>query len=124
MITLQLTDVSGSQPTASYDILADGKHVGMCQLRRRPSKSAVMPEGFENHIYYEIDLPHRGKGYAIAALRLLCAEAKKSGLDEVRLTIHDDNPASQKVATACGAVPFLHGVDAEGKPVGLYRIML
>jgi predicted acetyltransferase len=96
MVTLSLTQIR-ENGTRTYNILADGTEVGFCQLRLIPSRSAEMPEGFENHIYYEVAPEYRGKGYATAALTLLLAEAKKLGLKEVILAADIDNLASQQV---------------------------
>jgi predicted acetyltransferase len=62
----------------------------------------MMPEGFESHIYYEIDPEYQKKGYASGALRLLLDEARRIGLSEVILNVSDENIPSQRVAEKNG----------------------
>jgi len=44
----------------------------------------------------------RGRGLATEALRLLTQAARDQGLDRLWLEIHQDNPASFRVAEKCG----------------------
>jgi predicted acetyltransferase len=101
MVTLALTQTR-ENGNREYNILADNKEVGFCQLRLIPSKSSEMPKSFENHIYYEVNPEQRGQGYATQALALLLAEAKKSNLQEVILVVATANIASQKVVLKNG----------------------
>jgi hypothetical protein len=36
----------------NYDITLDGDAIGSCQIRRTLSKSAGMPDGFENNVFF------------------------------------------------------------------------
>lgn len=124
MLQLILEGTSGPLPTSTYGIFHDGIRVGMCQLRHRPSKSADMPSGFESHIYYEIEPPYRGMGYATAALKLLLDEAARAGMSETFLTIDEQNAPSRKVAEQNGAVHIDTAEGAGGKTYFRYRTVL
>ena len=89
----QLTN--GPRPTSQFDLVDDGKKIGMLQLRHtHGSPSLGMPEGFGNNIYYEIEPEYREKGNGKKILALGLDEARKIGLKEVRLTVFEDNPSS------------------------------
>jgi predicted acetyltransferase len=106
-----------------YDILnPEGERVGMAQLRLIPSKSPEMPEGFESHIYYEIEPEYRNKGYATRALKELIREAKKHRLDRVIATVDADNPASIKVIEKCGGKFISTGKTMTGQSVLKYQL--
>lgn len=123
-ITLRLIDISGPLPTSFYEIIADGERVGMCHLRHRPGKSGTVPDGFESHIYYEIDLPHRGRGYAKEALRELKRAARKLGLTEIILVVSEDNIPSQRVIEWNNAELLATAEGDDGNRYRKYRIML
>ncbi len=122
MISLHLQQIIGS--TDTYDILNDGVVVGACQLRHVPTKSAEMPEGFENHIYYEIKPEFQGKGFATEAFKQLLLKAQSIDLEEVILNIADNNIASQKVAERNGAILLEQKPDANGNIYRKYNISL
>lgn len=104
-----------------YDIVAPKVGVvGRAQLRLVPSKSPTMPKGFENHVYYEVDAEHRGKGYATDALRLVLRDAKKHGVKEVILTCMKGNLASQRVIEKCSGVLIDTSTTSEGLGVLKY----
>jgi predicted acetyltransferase len=106
-----------------YDILnGEGIKVGMAQLRLVPSKSNEMPKGFESHIYYEVDLEHRGEGYATEALKELLKEAKAHGLNQVVATVNSDNPASIKVIEKCGGKKVAE--DQTSKGIRVYKYII
>jgi predicted acetyltransferase len=108
-----------------YHILDSSKNkVGMAQLRLTPSKSSEMPEGFESHVYYEVDPEHRGKGYATEALKELLKEAEQHGISPVVATVNSDNLASIKVIEKCGGKLEVRGVTSNKQPVLKYRISL
>lgn len=123
-ITLKLLDLSGPLPTATYDIYDDDKRVGMCQLRHRPGKPETLPDGFESHVYYEIEEEFRGMGYAKEALKLLLSGARNVGLSNVVLTVAEDNVPSQRVIEGYGAQFIESGNDIEGVIHRKYRIDL
>ena len=80
-----------------YNIVVDDKIVGFLQLRSMPTKSEIMPESFESHIYYEINETERGKGYATEALKIILNEIRNKGLEGIILTVSKNNIASEKV---------------------------
>ena len=120
----QLTN--GPRPTSQFDLVDDGKKIGMLQLRHtHGSPSLGMPEGFGNNIYYEIEPEYREKGNGKKILALGLDEARKIGLKEVRLTVFEDNPSSQKIIEANGGVMIDKQLNGETKTmVRLYRIAL
>jgi predicted acetyltransferase len=98
-------NTSGRLPTSSYDLLSDdGQVLGFCQVRHRPSHSADLPESAGNHLYYEIFEAHRGRGYGKELMALALEQARRAGLQHVRLTVDDDNPASRHIIESYGAV--------------------
>jgi predicted acetyltransferase len=122
MITLRLRQTNGS--TETYDIVHDDTVVGMCQLRYIPSKSADMPEGFENHIYYEINPEYQKQGFATEAVRQLLLKAKKAGLPDVVINIAENNEASRKVAEKNGTILLEKKQDSNGITYCKYIISL
>ncbi len=79
----------------------DGKIVGFCCLRHRLEYDDDDPP-FASHIGYSVRPEERGKGYAKEALRLLLREAKKTGLDTVRVICRDLNEGSRRTILANG----------------------
>ena len=74
-----------------------GHIVGFGQLRHRASRGSDLPEGAETHINYSICEPHRRKGYGTALLALLLDEARRIGLEVVRVGADSDNLGSLNV---------------------------
>lgn len=112
-------------PTDVFAIMDNDEQVGTCELRHCLYKGAEPPAGFEGHIAYEVLPEHRGKGYAKAALRLLCDKAREHGSTELRLTIKDENIASRKVAESCGAMSTKTAPSpTSGKLYHLYILQL
>ncbi len=124
MITLHHTTTSGDLPTETFTIMFGGQKVGECQLRHRPRKSDNLPDGFENHIYYEIDPEFQGKGYAKEALRLILDEARKIHLAEVILSVAETNIPSQKVMESQGAELLEKAQAKDGTWQRKYKIIL
>jgi predicted acetyltransferase len=81
-----------------------------------------MPEGFESHVYYEVEPQYRGKGYATEALRALLEEAKKHKIETVIATVNEDNAASIKVIEKCGGKLITRGITSKGEPVLKYQL--
>ena len=81
---------------------------------------------------YTVFPPYRGHHYALKALRLLCAEAGKRGLDRLTVTCRPENAASRRTLELAGAelegiedVPDAHPLRASGvNRVCVYRIDL
>jgi predicted acetyltransferase len=115
----------GRLPTSTFDLVSeDGAVVGFCQVRHRPSCNADLPPGAGNHVYYEIAEPCRGRGHGKTLMSLALAEAKRIGLDRVRLIVTDDNPASRHVIESLGAVWLQDVTCRQGETYHLYEIDL
>jgi predicted acetyltransferase len=94
---------SGRLPTSTFDLVDDtGDVLGFCQVRHRPSCNSDLPPEAGNHIYYEIAEMHRGQGYGKMILALALVEAKRIGLDKVRLTVDEGSPASKRIIESNG----------------------
>ena len=114
--------------TLYYDILAGGQRVGTCELRPDTAWAAR----WSGQVSYTVFPPYRGHHYALKALRLLCAEAKASGLDCLTVTCRPENAASRRTLELAGAalegiedVPDAHPLRASGvSRVCVYRIDL
>jgi predicted acetyltransferase len=117
---------SGPLPTSSFDLVNDvGEVLGYAQLRHRPSHSADLPPEAANHIYYEIGEAHRGRGYGKALLRLVLDEARRIGLDRVRLTVDDSNPTSRHIIEGAGGMLIGEFIlPPTGEPRRLFEILL
>jgi predicted acetyltransferase len=90
-------------PTSDYDFLDDaGEVVGFAQLRHRPSCSADLPPEAANNVYYEIAPAHRGRGHGKTLLALVLVEARRIGLDRVRLAVDDRNTTSRHIIESAG----------------------
>jgi predicted acetyltransferase len=63
----------------------DGEVIGFAQIRHRPYHNADLPREAGNNIYYEIAAAYRGRGHGKTLLELALAEAKRIGLENVRL---------------------------------------
>ena len=122
-VRLQQKSFSSERQIYDYDILdASGKMVGMAQLRLKGSKSLGMPDGFDSHIYYEVDPKERGKGYATAALKKLLKIAENNGLKTIIATVNSDNEASKTVVERCGGDLIAKGQTAGGQEVLKYEL--
>jgi predicted acetyltransferase len=116
----------GRLPTSSYSLVADDREViGYAQLRHRPSHSEDLPPEAANHAYYEVAEAHRGRGHGKALLRLVLDEARRIGLDRVRLTVDDRNTTSRHVVeSAGGALVGEFMSAATGEPCRLFELNL
>jgi predicted acetyltransferase len=118
-------NTSGRLPTSSFDFVNDaGEVIGYAQLRHRPSCSDDLPPEAGNHIYYEVDATHRGRGYGKTLLRLVLIEARRIGLDRVRLTVTDDNPASSHIIEDAGGQLVAEFTASTGELYRLFEISL
>jgi predicted acetyltransferase len=107
----------------NFDIVSpDGNIVGRAQLRLVPSKSIEMPEGFESHVYYEVDEPEQGKGYATDALKELLRLAKQHDINPLVATVNTSNIASIKVINNCGGKLVDKGTTTSGVKVLKYSL--
>ena len=88
-------------PSTTYWLYVDDVPVGYGNIRKFLTEALRQAGG---HIGYGIAPSFRGKGYGKELLRLLLIEAHKEKIDEILITIHKDNLASQAVARANGGV--------------------
>lgn len=86
-------------PQTTFWLYEDGKPVGMGKVRRFLTDSLRSAGG---NIGYAIRPTARGRGLGRELLRLLIGEAHKLGVDEILITVHEDNIPSLKVALANG----------------------
>lgn len=107
-----------------YDILAGRMRVGLAQLRITPSKSPELPEGFENHVYYEIYNQYQNRGYATQALMSLIKLAKAHGEKTLTIVVNAKNLASKRVVEKCGGELKEKSNTINGKEVLRYEISI
>jgi predicted acetyltransferase len=118
--------IEGPLPRSDYDLVNDdGEVLGFAQLRHRPSHSDDLPPGAGNHIYDEIAEAHRGRGYGKVLLRQVLDEARRIGLDCVRLTVDDANTISRRIVEGAGGVLVGEFISrATNEPCRLFEIRL
>jgi predicted acetyltransferase len=115
----------GRLPASDYDFVDDsGQVIGFTQLRHRPSCNADLPPESANSIYYEIAERYRGRGLGKTLLRLVLIEARRIGLDAVRLTVKDDNPTSRHIVEGAGGQLVGEFVSRTGELYRLFEIKL
>lgn len=104
--------------------VSDGKIIGFCCLRHKLEYDDDDID-FASHIGYSIRPSERGKGYAKEQLRLVLREAKKLGLDHVRIVCRDINIGSIRTIMANGGcfVDAIHGEES-GLTIHRYDIQL
>lgn len=115
----------GWVPSYDFDIYLDNSHilgipdekVGDCRLRIGTHAQLRYP----GHIGYAIDAGHRGNGYAAKACRLLRPVALYHGLNELIISVYEDNSPSWRVCEKLCArfvktteIPQWHDLYAEG----------
>ena len=100
-----------------YEAVAAGMNVGVAQLRLVPSKGDDMPEGFEGHVYYEMEDHYRGQGYASRTLAELIKAAFGHQVDNLVATANADNLASIRVIEKNGGQLVAKGTTAAGTEV-------
>ena len=107
----------GLVPSYMFDIVAGGFKVGIISLRVGYSKSLY----YTGQIGYAVDAPHRGKGYAGAACRLLAPLMRAHGMAKALITNNPENTASRRVCEKLGAkfirtvkLPRTHELYAAG----------
>lgn len=92
---------AGFVPSTEYWLLVNGKLVGTASLRHELNEFLTNEGG---HIGYCIRPSERGKGYMTAFAKLLLAEARTRGIDDVLMTCLASNVASQRIITKLGGV--------------------
>ena len=113
-----------SEQCISYDVMLDSKTIGTCQLRPLPRKSISLPEGFESHVYYEINPEYQGRGYATEVLKLLLDEARVIKLDKVLLSVATANIPSVRVIEKNNGKLIRAGFTTNNEEYKLYQIDL
>ena len=112
--------------TLYYDILADSRKVGTCELR--PETTWTTP--LSGQVAYTVFPPCRGHRYALSALRLLCEQASGMGLHSLTVTCRPENRASRRTLELAGAaleaiesVPPEHPLySSDVREVCVYRL--
>ena len=88
-------------PQSTYWLYVDGRPVGQGKIRHFLTDALREAGG---NIGYAVRPTERGKGYGTLLLRELMKEAAKLGIDRALVTVHNDNPASIRVALKNGGV--------------------
>lgn len=86
-------------PQGIWFFYVDGQPVGMVKLRYFLTDALRVGGG---HLGYAIAPAHRGHGYAAVMVDAIKPVAAQKGIDELLVTIHNDNPASIRTAMKCG----------------------
>jgi predicted acetyltransferase len=103
--------------------LEDAEQIVACVRLRFSLTSSLEGEG--GHIGFDVSPSARRRGFGTVALRLVLPEARRHGLERVRLTVDADNLASVKVIEKNGGVLSGEVVSEKtGKPIKQYWITL
>jgi len=86
-------------PQGLWFLFVDGKPVGMAKLRYFLTEALRQGGG---HLGYAVAPAYRGHGYAAMMVEAIKLVAAEKGIDELLVTVHNDNPASIKTALKCG----------------------
>ncbi len=86
-------------PQGIWFLYVDGQPAGMAKLRYFLTDRLRTAGG---HLGYAIAPAFRGHGYAAAMVNEIKRIAAQKGIDEMLVTIHNDNPASIRTALKCG----------------------
>ena len=106
----------GAALYVAFLVIRDNEPAGHVMLIRR--KEAPAPE-----LNYVVARPHRGRGVATEAARLLCKQAlAEPGCVELMATVHPDNRASQRVLEKIGFSYLRSSTDERG-PFMEYRLV-
>lgn len=96
--------------------------IGFGQLRLHPTKSPDLPDGFENHIYYEVFDSFRCQGLGKEILAYLVRECLVQDIVRVRLSCAKSNAVSRHIIEWCGGDLVDEGVAMSGTLFRLYQI--
>lgn len=88
-------------PQTTFWLFIEGVPVGFGKIRHYLTDK-LKEEG--GHVGYAIRPNQRGKGYGKLLLNLLLAEANKMGIENILVTVRNENKPSLKVALANGGV--------------------
>ena len=91
----------GYVPQTEFWLVDGGEYIGRVSVRARLNEHLLQIGG---HIGYNIRPSERGKGYGNKLLELALQEAKKMGIERVRITCDVDNVASRKIIEKNGGI--------------------
>jgi len=94
---------------------SDGQRVGRIHLRITTDETILRAIG---HSGYEVDEPHRRRGYATRALRLIRDLAKEHQISPLWIFIAPDNVASRRAVEGVG-FRLVDTVDASPEAISL-----
>lgn len=86
-------------PQGIWFFYVDGQPVGMVKLRYFLTDALRQGGG---HLGYAVVPAYRGRGYAAMMVEAIKPVAAEKGIDELLVTIHNDNSASIRTALRCG----------------------
>jgi len=109
--------------THVFNLMVDGREVGLLQIREKPSAGVGVPENMASNIYYEINEKDRGKKYGIEILKLGIEEARKVGFKEVVVCVLENNIPSKKIIEKNGGV-FIEKADSPNGVMLKYKISI
>jgi predicted acetyltransferase len=111
----------GWVPGTEFWLDDDTGEIAACVRLRFWLTPSLEVEG--GHIGYDVRPSSRGRGFGTAALRLVLLEARRRGLERVRLTADADNLASIKIIGRNGGVFSGEAIsERTGKPIKQYWI--
>ena len=90
--------VKGWAPMYNFSIVVDGVTVGNVNLRIGYFGDLE----FKGQIGYDVDVAHRGKGYAARGVKLLAPVAKFHKMEKLLITCNVDNLPSARVCEKLG----------------------
>lgn len=86
--------LEGYVPQTEFWLVDKGEYIGRVSIRQRLNEHLMQIGG---HIGYNIRPSKRAQGYGNKILELALHEARKLGVEKVRITCDADNVASQKI---------------------------
>ena len=89
----------GFVPQTTYWAFAGRRAIGITKLRHHLTDALRQTGG---HIGYSIRPSERGRGYGTRILACTLAEAARMGIEQVLITVNEDNPASWRLVEANG----------------------
>jgi len=112
---------SGWVPGIELWLEDDAGEIAACVRLRFWLTPSLEAEG--GHIGYDVRPSSRGRGFGTAALGLVLPEARRRGLERVRLTVDSDNLPSIKIIERNGGVLSGEAISGKtGKPIRQYWI--
>ena len=110
----------GWVPGTEFWLDDSGEVVACTRLRFWLTPSLEIEGG---HIGFDVRPSSRGRGFGTAALSLVLPEARRRGLERVRITVDSDNLPSIKIIERNGGILSGEAVSGKtGKPIRQYWI--